>query len=377
MPLLKTTIRDVTGRGAHLFADKAEFLLHSDGVRSITTEDDDASKSFFYYDINGKDGRAGTVRVRSNQTAAVIAGYCEETTLNKFITLSVYKEANSSSSTEEISYKTKDIRLAYDVDAGSIVYVRQGVLLERIMVSEAIVEIIIEAGNTTTTTSTSSTSTTSTSSTSTSTTSTSSTSTTTFGTFDPLYSYGQNGYALVYIVFGPGNEIDSVIDPSKTDLNNHFTVLVNDVPREINSDNIPGDQINSLALFFTGAVLGTGDVIKVSYDWYGDTKLIYNESGEYLSEFTDLTATMTTTTTTTSTTSTSSTSSTTTAVPTTTTTSTSTTAEPTTTTTSTTTTGSGTTTTTTTTLDPDALLNPDGDEVLKDPLTGETLLNPL
>jgi len=186
MALFVSNIDSVSGRGTHLFADKTQFLFNSEGVSDIRKND--TWKSSFYYNLNIKDDRAGRVRVESRLRAWKVVAYGNDNITNLFITLTVYKEANSNSDTEDIKYKANDICLAYDVDAGAIVYVRHGVELDRIMVSESISDILYEISNTTTTT----TSTTSSSTTSTSTTSTSTT-TTTVDLFADAIEIGING----------------------------------------------------------------------------------------------------------------------------------------------------------------------------------------
>ena len=154
MAIIKSYVSEVTGRGNHLFADKAEFLFQGEGINDIAVDPDDSDKSRFYYNLNVVDDRAGKVYVRCNYSVADLTARIEVPSPNKFITLTVYTQENSAAPTEDRTFRSDAICLGYDVAAGAIVYVRQGVVLERIMVTESIADILVEAGHTTTTTST-------------------------------------------------------------------------------------------------------------------------------------------------------------------------------------------------------------------------------
>jgi len=122
--------------------------------------------------------------------------------------------------------------------------------------------------------------------TTTSTTSTSST--TTYSTFEYSSMVKNLGAAEIYIELGASHPIDGTLNPSNETLNNYFTITVNGTPRTITGDNIPGSSVHEYQLAFDGAVLIGGDVVLVSYGWYGGIPLIVDDSGDYLAEFTDV-----------------------------------------------------------------------------------------
>jgi len=177
MALFKTNIDQITGRGAHLFSDVTAFLLNGEGVFGLTN--DDVTQSVFHFNLNLEDDREGSVRIESTSSVGDVAALVNLDIAATFIPLTVYEEANPSSNTATQSFLTKNICFGYNFESGSILYVRQGSPIKRIMVTESIEAILAFVVTTTTTsTSTTSTSSTSTSSTSTSSTSTSSTSST-------------------------------------------------------------------------------------------------------------------------------------------------------------------------------------------------------
>ena len=181
MALFITNTSKITGRGTHLFSDVTSFLLNGEGVFGLT--DDNVTESVFLFNLNLEDDREGSVRIESTASSSSVATAINLSIASTFIPLTVYEEANPSSNTATESFLTKNICFGYNFESGSILYVRSGSLLKRIMATATIESIIAYVATTTTTsTSTTSTSSTSTSSTSTSSTSTSSTSSSTTST---------------------------------------------------------------------------------------------------------------------------------------------------------------------------------------------------
>jgi len=193
MYLFKTTITRVTGRGAHLFAGVGSRLFNSNGIYNLKDEDSGwiSSQSSFQYLLNLEDDREGDARVESVYSAETIQDYANSTPAVKFISLTVYPDPQAALTPETTTIGMQNISLGYNVDAGSVLYIKQGGSLNRITVMETIEEILVIATGATTTTTTSSTSTTSTSSTSSTSSTTSTTSTTT--SEDVQYMYWDDG----------------------------------------------------------------------------------------------------------------------------------------------------------------------------------------
>ena len=143
MSLFKTVIDSTTGRGFHLFGTATSILFNGEGVYGLTVND--TTKSAFFYNLNIKNDREGVVRVESEDGVHTIQSAVNESFLHRFITLSVYEDAINSADTENYTVLAKNICLAYNVDAGAIVYLRRGNLLKRIITVESIEEILLEA----------------------------------------------------------------------------------------------------------------------------------------------------------------------------------------------------------------------------------------
>lgn len=143
MSLFKSSIESVSSRGSHLFGTATSVLFNGEGVYGL--EANDTTKSAFFYNLNIKNDREGVVRVESEDTTGTIWSAVNEDFENKFVTLSVYKDAIISSVTENYTVLSKNISFAYDCDMGAIVYIRQGNHLKRIITSESIDDIINEA----------------------------------------------------------------------------------------------------------------------------------------------------------------------------------------------------------------------------------------
>jgi len=150
MSLFKINIQKVSGRGAHLFSDETEVLINGAGVYGL--EVDDPTTSRFLYLLNLEDDREGDVRIEAVQSVINIRNAVNRDYVNKYITLTVYQGPDINSLTDVFTFSVADIALAYNFSGGSIIYMRQGVLLDRMTVVETIEEIISGTMSTTTTT---------------------------------------------------------------------------------------------------------------------------------------------------------------------------------------------------------------------------------
>jgi len=142
MSLFITTTEQVTGRGYHLFGGIGDRLLNTEGIFQLM--DNDTVKSSFYYRMNLEDGQEGIARIESDDSSSVLAAYWGSEITSPFVELSVYPDANPSGVTTTQSFNTSKIILAYAFDSGSIVYLKEGGQTKRYLVSETIVEIIVE-----------------------------------------------------------------------------------------------------------------------------------------------------------------------------------------------------------------------------------------
>jgi len=139
MSLFRTTIEQVTGRGAHLFGTATNILFNSEGVFNVGVND--STKSAFHYALNLEGDEAGVVRIESTATAEAIAAYADIDPVN-FSALDIYEEATASSDTNLTQVSTSNIVLGYDFEGGAIIYVRKGRGVQRMLVSNTIGEII-------------------------------------------------------------------------------------------------------------------------------------------------------------------------------------------------------------------------------------------
>ena len=143
MSLFITTTEQVTGRGYHLFGGIGDRLLNTEGLFQL--EDNDTTKSSFYYRVNLGNDQEGVARIESEDSAAVVAAYWNNTITSNFIDLDVYPDANSSGTTSVQAFNTAKIIIAYDFDAGSIIYLREGSKTVRYLVVQSIAEIMVLA----------------------------------------------------------------------------------------------------------------------------------------------------------------------------------------------------------------------------------------
>jgi len=331
MSLFKLEISKVTRRGSHLFGTATDILFNGEGVYGLTS--DGVLQSKFFYNLNVKNDREGVVRVEANDGATSIQSSINESFLYKFITLSVYKDAVSSSATEEYTILSKNICLAYNCEMGAIVYIRQGVKLKRIITDESIEDILLE------------------------------TMLPWPGGITIIEAYtGTTDDTLVRMRFD--DQIDVTTISGQNALHTVLLCLVNGVSQNLTSSiyfaSLGGEYIS----FFLPTAVVYGDVITITYDHSAGGGLGWSDGGSlYLEDFAlypvvnnadELTTTTTSTSSTSSTTSTTSTSSTSTSSTSTSSTSTSSTSTSSTSSTSTSTTSTSSTsstTTTTTTLD--------------------------
>ena len=142
MSIFKSDISQITQRGAHLFGTATEILFNGEGIYGLTKGD--GSNSVFYFNLNARNDKAGVVRVESDDTIYDLRSSINEEFFEKFITLTVYKDAISTSDTEQYTIQARNICFAYDCEMGAIVYIRQGVNLKRIITEESIDDIIAE-----------------------------------------------------------------------------------------------------------------------------------------------------------------------------------------------------------------------------------------
>jgi hypothetical protein len=141
MSLFKLTASKITGRGTHLFGTATSILFNGEGVYGLTA---DGTGSKFFYNLNTKNDKAGVVRVEVSESETTVWSNVNLDFKNNFVTLSVYKDAISSSETEDYTILSKNICLAYNCEMGAIVYIKQGVKLKRIITSESIDDILSE-----------------------------------------------------------------------------------------------------------------------------------------------------------------------------------------------------------------------------------------
>ena len=120
MSLFKLDVSKTTGRGTHLFGTATEILYNGEGVYGLTS--DGTLKAKFFYNLNVKNDKEGTVRVEADESATSIRSSINEDFLEKFITLTVYIDAVSSSDTETYTILSKNICFAYDVDMGAVYF---------------------------------------------------------------------------------------------------------------------------------------------------------------------------------------------------------------------------------------------------------------
>jgi len=142
MSLFKLDISRIRGRGTHLFGTATEILFNGEGVYGLTN--DGTLQAEFFYNLNGRNDKEGTVRVEADTSEADIRSSINEDFLEKWITLTVYKDAISTSETEDYTIQARNICFAYDCEMGAIVYIRQGTRLKRIITDESIDDILVE-----------------------------------------------------------------------------------------------------------------------------------------------------------------------------------------------------------------------------------------
>jgi len=146
MGLFLTNVDSITGRGTHLFADKTTFVLNSNRVHGVTTNDD--TESAFFFQLNPINDRDGVVRIESQLSVSQVQEYCNTTPSNKFITLSVYEDGDYSNNPVDRTYKVEDLSFMYTTEHGTAVYLTQGPMLSRILiVQETLGQIISESGS--------------------------------------------------------------------------------------------------------------------------------------------------------------------------------------------------------------------------------------
>jgi hypothetical protein len=139
MALFKVATTRITGRGAHLFDGTGVKMVNGLGIYDMSDRDVGCS---YQYVLNLENDREGIARIDTNFVSSAIAGYVNAGFANTFITLSVYPDNNTSLATTSEVILSKNIAIGYAFDSGSILYVKDGVKLRRILVSETIDQIL-------------------------------------------------------------------------------------------------------------------------------------------------------------------------------------------------------------------------------------------
>jgi len=139
MALFKLDINRVTGRGAHLYDGTGIRMINGLGIYDLIDSD---TGGRFEYVLNLETDREGITSIDTAFSATAIAGYVNAGFVNTFITLSVYPESNPTATPVSELFLSKNISLGYDFSGGSILYIKSGVELNRVLVQETIDEIL-------------------------------------------------------------------------------------------------------------------------------------------------------------------------------------------------------------------------------------------